>query len=126
LDGAILDPPEFPEPLREGRDPCPCRRCRTRPQEGDGWHLRLLLRARRERPCCRRAPEKRDEFASLHVLPQPEGHTLAHRSAALCITAKFADVWQLWVIFVRSARSRRSRDVRFAPKDGVIGLPACG
>jgi hypothetical protein len=30
---------------------------------------RRVLRARRERPCCRRASEKRDEFASLHVFP---------------------------------------------------------
>src|SRR5262249_18313752 len=53
-------------------------------------HRRLLLCARRERPCGRRAAEQLDEFASLHLLPQPGGHSLPYQwgNAALCITAK--------------------------------------
>jgi hypothetical protein len=51
---------------------------------------RRLLRARRKRPR-RSAAEQGDEFASLHVaFPQPEGHSLTHRNAALCSTEKLA------------------------------------
>src|SRR6185295_16351646 len=41
------------------------RRCGV--QEPDHRH-RLLLRARRERPCSRRAAEQRDELAPLHSI----------------------------------------------------------
>ena len=45
--------------------------------EGPDRGQSLLLRARRERPRCRRAAEQRDELAasdeSCHLIPQPEG-----------------------------------------------------
>src|SRR5262245_24995954 len=73
-DGAALDPAKFTQPLHESRGPrIPVQR-RARPQKADGCQLRLLLRACRERPRCRRAAEQRDEFATpqlieLHSVP---------------------------------------------------------
>src|SRR5262249_60692921 len=43
------------------------------------------------------AADQRDECASLHVLPPPEGNTLPHRDAALCSTAKAIAEWSKWV-----------------------------
>src|SRR5262249_12244477 len=74
LDGAILDPPEFPEPLREGGDPCPCRRCRTRPQEAYDRHRRLLS-SRRERPRGSRAAEQPDELPPPHSITSSASST---------------------------------------------------
>jgi len=60
-DGAPVGPPEFVQPLHEGRSPrCPGRR-RRRSQVTDGGQL--LLRARRERPCHGRAVDERYELA---------------------------------------------------------------
>src|SRR5262249_34312941 len=60
---------EFPEPLREGDDPYPCRRCVTRTEEADNWYLPRLLRPRRERPRRCRAAEQRDCLAArLHSI----------------------------------------------------------
>src|SRR5262249_6221816 len=41
---------------------------RTATQKPHHWHHRLLLRARRERPHCRRAAEERDEVAAGHSI----------------------------------------------------------
>src|SRR5262249_5775442 len=45
-------------------------------EEADNWHI--LLRARRERPRCRRAAQKRDELAPPHTFParQPVSYRL--------------------------------------------------
>jgi hypothetical protein len=50
----------------------------------------LLLRVREERPCCRRAAEQRDEFASPHgkpPAPTPSSNGAYHRVPVLCVTA---------------------------------------
>src|SRR5262245_60833076 len=47
-------------PIRPGRSG-------TKAQESNSEDSRLLLRARRERPCCHYAAEERDEIAPLHV-----------------------------------------------------------
>src|SRR5262249_35476525 len=77
----------------------------------------------------RRSAKQRDELASPHGLPSVRGITPYHivcKNAALCITAKLIVKWQGWVIHDRGGHSRAAFHVRFAPKDGVIGLPACG
>src|SRR5262245_43286714 len=56
-----------------------------------------LLRAHCEWPGGHGAADQRDECASLHVLPPPEGNTLPHRDAALCSTAKAIAEWSKWV-----------------------------
>jgi hypothetical protein len=48
-------------------DPASVSRGGTKPQEPDPGDLRRLLRPCRERPRHRRAAEKREEFATLHV-----------------------------------------------------------
>src|SRR5262249_30562280 len=89
-----LNPPELAQPLPErveqGR---PIGRERH-PKETYPRHLsRRLLRARRERPRCRRAAEKRDELAPPHgsslrpgTPEQAEAITFG-ADAVLCITA---------------------------------------
>src|SRR5262245_12451313 len=69
------------------------------PKETNCRQLPRLLRARRQRPCDRRAAEQRDELAASHVLPQPEGaaYHIAVGNAALCISAKLIVEWQKWV-----------------------------
>src|SRR5262249_26099893 len=54
------------------------RRCRSK--HADGRHVGLL-RARRERPCRRRATEQRDELASLHVWMAPAWQEKIERAA---------------------------------------------
>src|SRR5262249_52472408 len=67
-DGAALDPAEFAQPLHKSGNPPVHGYRRARAQEPDGWWLRLL-RARRERPCRRRAAEQRsDEIAPPHSI----------------------------------------------------------
>jgi hypothetical protein len=41
-------------------------------QDSNPWHTGPLLRPRRERPRNRRAADKRDEIASLHVTALPD------------------------------------------------------
>src|SRR5262249_41566443 len=65
-DSAPLDPPEFAQPLHETGNPLAGGRKRARAPEPDGRQFRLLLRARCERPCHRRAAEQRDELAPPH------------------------------------------------------------
>src|SRR5262245_55610633 len=80
------------------------------------------MRGERPRDCC--AAEERDEIASPHRVPQPEGHILSYRrgNAVLCITAKSARQWQLRVIFDRLTRSRPPRIVRFALIASAFGV----
>src|SRR5262249_48548576 len=67
--GTAIDPTAFLETLQEGADPGLCFRiilgiCH---QHADAPHL-LRLRARRERPRCRRAAEHRNELAPVHSI----------------------------------------------------------
>src|ERR1700730_334512 len=65
---ATFNPAEFAQPLRKSGGPwCPGRG-RSCAQKPDGGQSACLLRARRERPCCRRTAEQRDELASLHSM----------------------------------------------------------
>jgi hypothetical protein len=52
------------QPLEERRIACLCYCiiCRERHEHADAPHALALLRLRRERPCCRRAAEQRDEL----------------------------------------------------------------
>src|SRR5262249_53114646 len=60
-----LNPAEFAQPLRKNDDPLACGGRRGPAQKPDGWQLSRLLRARRERPCCRRATEERHQRAAI-------------------------------------------------------------
>ena len=53
--------------------------------------------------------------------PQTEDRTISISKRVLCITANLTVDWRLWVIRDRTARSCLPVDVRFPPKDGVIG-----
>src|SRR5262249_55402653 len=66
-DGATLDPSEFAQPLYKSGDPLALDQRRGRTQEPNGWQLRRLLRARRERPHGCRTAEQRDELPSLQL-----------------------------------------------------------
>jgi len=67
--------------LRPSVQPSCCRAARN---DSDAPHPLALLRARRERPCGRRAAEKRDEFASMwliewHPTPMSRDPTAEYR-----------------------------------------------
>src|SRR5262249_5314250 len=66
-DGAAVDPPEFAQPLHKRDVPLAlsCRRARSK--ESDCRQVVRLLRARRERPCHRRATQRGDEFSPSDV-----------------------------------------------------------
>jgi hypothetical protein len=61
---AASDPTKFAQPLQKSDDPLALDCRRGRAQVPDGRQLARLLRARRERPRCRRAAEQRDELAA--------------------------------------------------------------
>src|SRR5262249_14793475 len=67
-DRAALDPTEVVEPPRECGRPLLSRKGCPAAKDPDNRSLRRLLRAHRERPCCRRAAEKRDERPPLHSI----------------------------------------------------------
>src|SRR5262249_38714982 len=67
-DRAALDPAEVVESPRECCRPLTFRQRCAVAQEPDNWSLPRLLRARRERPRCRRAAEQLDELPSLHSI----------------------------------------------------------
>ena len=69
-DSATLDPIEFAQSLHESVGPLLLGRRRGCAQESDDRQLRWLLRARPERPHCRRPAEQRDELAAFHC-PMP-------------------------------------------------------
>src|SRR5262249_31037391 len=60
--GAILNPTEFAQSLYETATPMPPSRRRGRSKKSDGRQFARLLRARRERPRCRRAAECCQQF----------------------------------------------------------------
>src|SRR5262249_21316567 len=60
---AALDKTSLGETLTERRQIVRSHPRRPAVEKPDDWHCRLL-RARRERPCCRRAAEQSDEFAA--------------------------------------------------------------
>src|SRR6516164_6491725 len=63
---AAFCPPQFLQPLAQGRNAClSVRIVRSQHQDGEAPHTLRLLRARRERPRHRRAAEQRDELAAL-------------------------------------------------------------
>src|SRR5262252_2523835 len=72
-----LDIAEITESLSKGIDG----RQRFERQDTDGDYFPCLLRARRERPCCRRAAEKRDEVAAPHVWMAPAWQEIIWRAA---------------------------------------------
>src|SRR5204862_7592915 len=77
--GTALNPAEFTQSLQEGRKPFALDSGRALAQEPDDWLF--LLRARRERPRCRRTADKSNEIAPPHALPlspQADGRTLSH------------------------------------------------
>jgi hypothetical protein len=65
--GGAFDP-QLAHSLHEGGSPLALRRRSTRTEQSDGRRLRLL-RARRERPRCRRTADQLDEVAYFVVLP---------------------------------------------------------
>src|SRR5262249_10487399 len=67
-DGSILDPTEFAQPLHKSVGRRPLKRRVNCSLEPDGWQLRRLLRARRERPRRRCTANERDELASFHSI----------------------------------------------------------
>src|SRR5262245_573165 len=73
------------------------------------YHARKLARERKAEPG---APERRAVSESAW--------------GPLCITANLLADWPLRVSCDRRRRSHARMYVRCCPKDGVIGLPACG
>jgi hypothetical protein len=88
--GFPRDKPSFGETTVETRDELGGPGLRQAAEKAD-HRRRVLLRARRERPCGSRATEQRDELAPLHRLPSSGwgALTLPHRWARmlLCVTA---------------------------------------
>src|SRR5262245_62756080 len=74
---------------RPTRPECPCESGTSfRPgQETDHRHRRLLLRARRERPCGR-AAESQDELAPPHVEPPPPRDGPPHAQPAITVAGE--------------------------------------
>src|SRR5262249_56647981 len=66
-EGATLDPAELRQSCAKGGDPLILVCGRSRAQESDGWNLRGLLPARRDR-ASRSTAEKRDELAPFHSI----------------------------------------------------------
>ena len=59
------------------------------PQHTDFWNgLALLLRARRQRPCRRRAAKKRNELAPSHLRPPISGGSIVSGQASTSIGAE--------------------------------------
>src|SRR5262249_51962697 len=83
-----LAPAQLTQPLHKGAGPLALCCSRARAQKPNGRQLAGLLRARRERPCCRRATEQRDELAPLHSITSSArassmgGYVQAERSVA--------------------------------------------
>jgi hypothetical protein len=62
-------PPEFLQPLAQGRNAClSVRIVRSQHYYGEAPHTLGLLHPRCERPSCRCAPKQRDELAALHSI----------------------------------------------------------
>jgi hypothetical protein len=80
-------PPEFLQPLAQGRNAClSVRIVRSQHYYGEAPHTLGLLRARRERPRCR-AAEQRDELATfqlieLHSFSASQGRVAGYRIAS--------------------------------------------
>src|SRR5262249_23730372 len=67
-DGVALGPTKLAQPLHEDGEPGRLDQTWARGEKPDGRQPARSLRARRERPCCRRAAEQRDELAPFQVI----------------------------------------------------------
>ena len=92
-DSAVLDPAEFAQSRHEGIRPWSKGRW-IGTEEPYGGQLSDLLRARGERPCCRRADRQRDKFASPH-LPPAERHSNYLKLARL-LNEPVCDIKHSW------------------------------
>src|SRR5262249_25713848 len=115
---ATFIPAEFAQPLHESGGPWFPGRCRGCTQKPDDRESARLLRARRERPGCRRATNERDELPPPHWLtPRPRiDHKFQYSRSGPCIAAIAGHSCPLWVNSVGNDRDTAAAHVRFAPK----------
>src|SRR5262249_22509548 len=104
-DGASFDPAEFAQSLHKSSRQLALRGRRSRAQKSDGRQLPRLLRARRERPCYRRATKYRDEVAPFHCPECPASRTKPSKQQC-CASQQNWPPMTLWVIRDRGGRCR--------------------